>query len=490
MQKGFIKREGTGLITLSPETADDIATRKRLYNSEQSTFLSAQVDLLKEYNIEWNLTDSKQSSVWIANDIIFQQICGLKSAGADIYNPFFKNVRKNGLDKLREYLLTEKKLHYKHLPEVVEKMVDLASHHPLIVKIVRASVYISLEGAKPLAAAKSLGVNSWCEMNMLVEPTICIPFICSLQYRGSVNRYFDNAILAVKRANELGIRMQIPYHYIKECAGHLLLARKYDGLDLNPDEMQLSKNAFVANYYALKSHGVPMPGDFLEYLATFSSAIITERADKKDWIRAITTDIQSILLQTGIEYLEIPRYNDEDLDEIDRLLRISLPKYSNKSNYLIHNDVVTLKCTNDRIIKKNEHWMLLTYDNSLIQVSEENFNNVWISNPYNFLDMTELTGEMPDKRFCSLVHSFAQYSEQTLSIGARIIDRIVYYASENLQQWQFKKDLERLKKDLVQSSINKGFDYVDSKTDEFLKQHGITVDDEEYDEADIQNDSI
>ena len=129
---------------------------------------------------------------------------------------------------------------------------------------------------------------------------------------------------------------------------------------------------------------------------------------------------------------------------------------------------------------------------SLIKVSEEAFNNVWINNPYIFLDMTELTSDLPDTQFCSLAHSLAQYSEHTLSIGARIIDRIVYYASENMQEWQFKQELNALKHDLIKSSATSiDLRYIDAKTDGFLEKHGIRVkNDDEDAEADIQNDSF
>lgn len=491
MQKGHIKKADNGNVLLSSSIAEDIALRKSLYNTEQSTFYSAQKDLLKEYGVQWDENDSKQSSVWLANAIIDQQISGLASAGAKISNPLFKNTRKHGLDKLRTYLSTKKKIDSITLEEVLKKMVAMASRHPLVVKVVRASVYIALEGAKPIAAAKSLGVNSWEDVNLLVEPTVGIPHICSLQYKGSVNPYFDNAIQAVKRAKLLGVTMLIPYNYIKECAGHLLIARKYDGLDLDQNEMQHSKNAFVANYYALKRQNVPMPNSFLDYLATFSPAIKTEHPDFKEWVRDITTDIQSIFIQSGIEFLEVPHYQDEEIDEIQRLYSRYLSDYYSKPHHLIINDVAALKCTNDRIIKNGEHWILLTYDNSLIKVSAEAFNNVWINNPYVFLDMTELTSDLPETQFCSLVHSLAQYSEHTLSIGARIIDRIVYYASENMQEWQFKQELNEFKTELIKDSANsKDMYFIDSKTDEFLEKHGIKINDDDDSEADIQNDSM
>ena len=161
--------------------------------------------------------------------------------------------------------------------------------------------------------------------------------------------------------------MFIPYNYIKECAGHLLNARKYDGLDLDQEEMQHSKNAFVANYYALKKQNITMPDSFLDYLATFSPAIKTEHVDFQEWVQVITTDIQSILIQSGIEFLEIQRYKEEEIDVINRLYRHYLSEYYNKPNHLIINDVIALKCLNDRIVKNSEHWILLTYDNSLIE---------------------------------------------------------------------------------------------------------------------------
>lgn len=108
MQKGHIKKTEVGTVMLSQSMAEDISLRKNLYNSEQSTFYSAQLDLMKEYGIRWGVEESKQTSVWLANAIIDQQISGLESAGAKISNPLFKGVRKHGLDKLRNFLLTKK----------------------------------------------------------------------------------------------------------------------------------------------------------------------------------------------------------------------------------------------------------------------------------------------------------------------------------------------------------------------------------------------
>lgn len=93
---------------------------------------------------------------------------------------------------------------------IIDKMLQMASNHPLIVKITRASVYIALEGTNPLSASKTLGANRWSDIKMMIEPTIGIPYLCSQLYQGKVNRYFDNAIKSIQRAKELGVSMYIP----------------------------------------------------------------------------------------------------------------------------------------------------------------------------------------------------------------------------------------------------------------------------------------
>ncbi|UVV77527.1 hypothetical protein NXW84_07785 [Bacteroides fragilis] len=61
---------------------------------------------------------------------------------------------------------------------------------------------MALEGANPISSAKALGANRWSDFNILVEPTVAIPYICSTLYKGRVNRYFDASIKSVDRAKK------------------------------------------------------------------------------------------------------------------------------------------------------------------------------------------------------------------------------------------------------------------------------------------------
>lgn len=386
---------------------------------------------------------------------------------------------KSGIDRLKEFLIKEKKIPTNQIDVIIEKMIGMASSHPLIVKITSASVYIALEGSNPLTASKVLGANRWSDIYLLVEPTIGIPYLCSQLYKGKVNRYFDNAILSIKRAKELGIMLRIPYFYIKECAGHLHMARKFDGIDLDPNEMQYSSNAFVANYYALRAQGVHMPDSFMEYLATFSPAIKIEHNDYADWIREIMTNIQSFFTRSGIEFAETPTYTADELKLYETEYSYYLQNNNlTKPQHLMRNDIYALKYTEERVSKYGEHWMILTFDNSLTQVAQKCEHEAWVNNPFSFLDMAEITKDLSDKKFYSLVHAVASYSQQALSIGARIIDRVVLYASKEMQDWEFRRDINKFKSELITRAQNDNINYmveVDQKTDDFLKTHGISM---------------
>lgn len=476
--KEKLRKNIHGQIELNKTIEDELLSRRKVYEIELHSLLSAQVDLLREYNIDWNLEDSKKISTWIASAFIYEQIKSLKEIKASIVShPIFENIDLNGTSHIKKYLKDKKKVDVNKLNKITEAILKLSSDHPLISKITRASMYIALQGRNPISSSKALGASRWSDFNILIEPTVAIPYICSILYTGNVNRYFDSAIKAIDRAKTQDSSLFIPYFYINECAGHLLHARKYHGLDLNEHELQFSNNAFVSNYYALKNQGINVPSNFLDYLSSFSPAIRTEKNEIKPWIRSIMTDIQSLLNRSNIQFVEVPFYQNDDCKEIqleysNHLINLKIVK----KKHLIDHDVWALKFTNDSIVQKDEHWIILTYDRSLIKFLEENTYRGWITSPIKFLDITSLNRSLSELQLTSLLHTFASYSERTLSIGARIIDRIIMFASKEMQNWQFKQEIESFKKGIMADIEQYDNEYlIDLKTDAFLKQYGINL---------------
>lgn len=478
--KNKLKRTVDGLIELHPEARNDIEARKAVYDIELTSLSSAQVDLMiNEFNCAWSIEDSKKVALWIANASVADQIKNLKEAKASIVsNPLFE-VENNSVYKLKEFLIKEKKMSTSDAEIAIGKLLDIASNHPLITKISRASIYLALEGSNPISSAKALGGNRWTDFNIMVEPTVAIPFTCSQLYKGTVNRYFDLSIRSVHQAQKLGAALYIPYFYINECAGHLLRARKYDGLELDEQELAFSSNAFVANYFALKNQGVKVPASFMDYLCTYSTNIKTERSDIRNWVRAIQTDIQSILERANVQFIEVPFYNPGDCKDFEveythRLNELGIEKKA----HLINHDIYALQFTNDKITKDGEHWIILTYDTSMISISKSDLFHGWITNPIKFLDFAESTKPLSETKLISLVHSFATFSERTLAAGARIIDRVLTFAAPQMQNWEFKNEIANFKREVIQTVDLDKTDFIvqiDKKTDEFLKKHGIEL---------------
>ena len=492
-RKSIIKSEMIdGGVRLHPAIKENIMQRKQLYAAEISGLSRVIADLMKEYNVNWTLEDTRKSSVFIAGAYISKRLEVLQEADASLLISFAKVFDKSDLSKLRTYLLKNKKLNVDSLNEVVDKILNLAANHPLIEKLTRAAVYIGLEGTNPLASARVIGAYRWSDVNIMIEPTIGIPWLCSYLFNNKEDEQFKNVVYSIDRAKKIGARLRIPYVYIEECAGHLLMARKFNGLDLNAAEMQYSSNAFVANYYRLKSKGATLPASFLDYLSIFAPAIKAEHSDMRMWRREILTTMQSYFTRNGIEFEEITQYDADRLNAIiDQYADYLDTKGKTKKMHLLRNDAKVLNHINERISQDGEHWMMITYDRTLIEVAQQLKNLGWVCAPTDFIDMTAMSSENGEETIFSLIHSVASMSERTLSIGARILDNIIMYASKQMQEWEFKQEVEKFKEEMVQRVIkseNKDFiSVVDKETEDFLKQHGVNVADEDESAIEIVN---
>jgi hypothetical protein len=483
----LIRRLPNGKITLSPIAKEDLILRKRIYEGELENLAAAQIDLMrKDFNSDWSIEDSKLVSVFIADAYIAQQIDLLKEVKASIViNPIF-HVEEKGVDSLKKILIKNGKVLPEHLNSAVKKLILGAGGHPLINKLARASVYIALEGADPIVSSKALGAARWSDYHILLEPTVAIPWICSQLYKGPVNCYFDCAIRSVERTIELDASAHITYFYINECAGHLLRARKYEGLALNPEELKFSPNAYISNYFSLKEQGVRLPDKLLEYLQTFSPSVLVPRYDIKEWVRSVMTDLQTILNRSGVEFIESPKYAHRDCATFEKEYLFCLDSYKmDKPTHLINHDVWALQFTNDLVTREGQHWLILTYDRSMLEIGRGDQYKGWIATPNRFMDLTELYRPLVEAKYISLIHAFATYSERTLSAGARIIDRIVQYASTEMQNWEFCKEVNEFKSGTIDKTDLDEADalqQIDNKTDKFLEAHGIKVTDRKLNE--------
>jgi len=228
----------------------------------------------------------------------------------------------------------------------------------------------------------------------------------------------------------------------------------------------------------------------LEYLETFSSAIKIERQDVKAWVRSIMTDVQSLLTSSGIHFVDVPHFEEEDISDFELLFKDTLEALNvKKKAHLFRNDIFTLKSINDQIVKDGEVWVVLTNDRALITFSKTDQFKGWITNPIKFIEITELSKPMNESKLVSLVHSVATFSEKTLSLGARIMDKLINLSSKEIQNWELKVEIDKFKKETIESINFEDPDIIaiiDTKTEEFANKHGLKMKADE----DLENDDI
>lgn len=488
--KELLAKNTDGKIILSEKAKKDVVAREQVYTRELDDLSSVQTDLMhKEFGSRWTVHHSKDAALLIAHIYISSQTSIMQELRPSVaLMPIFR-IKDQTIDTLKSFLLKNGLVKPGEETKAARKLLELSSNHPLITKLVRASVYVSLEGRSALSVAKSLGAGRWTDYSVLIEPSVAIPFICDSLFRGERSEDFAQSIRAVQRAKDLGTHVAMTYFYVNECAGHLLRARHYAGLKLNAEELRFSPNAFVANYHWMRKQGARVPEDFLEYLKIFSPAVATPRAPIKDWVRAIMTDIQSIITRNGIGYLESPHYTHAQCADFEKAYAFHLKKNGrNKPKHLIDHDVWALQVTQDRMVEKSEHWLILTYDRSMIEVGAEGVYKGWVTQPAHFLDLSEIYQPLSDAHYSNLIFKVASFSERTLSAGARILDKIIAYASREMQNWEFAREVEQFKQETlskVDLSSSDAFAQVDAITDGFLADKGLKpkdpVDDEMVD---------
>ena len=97
------------------------------------------------------------------------------------------------------------------------------------------------------------------------------------------------------------------------------------------------------------------------------------------------TDLQSLLTSNGIDFIDTPHYDEDDLQEIKYFYQEILGELRiSKKPHLFNNDIYTLKATNDRIVQNAQVWTILTNDKSLINFSKTDYFKGWITKPFKF----------------------------------------------------------------------------------------------------------
>ena len=467
-------------VAIDVAAAQELENSERLYLKDFGALAEAQAALMKErFAIEWSSEDAEHVSVFIARLFVKNQLDCITDAGATVSASGLLKSIGDPLQDIRDYL-KRTGLHPSRVSTVLAELTAQAKDFPIVKKLSRAAVYVSLEGADPVSSAKAIGAPRWSDVKVLLDASAAIPMLCARLYQPVRSHFFNPSAEAAKRFQGVGANLCISWNYIQECASHLIRALKYqDVTQFFESELGYSQNAYVANYFLLKQQGAKVPPSLGEYLATFSHALARRHASWATWVRNVMPDIQHLLVEYGVAFESLAHPPDAIKREFQIEYTYTLDQINRrKPAFLIEHDVDSLAHVKRQVSERGEHWILLTWDRAMITVGRKLVDGAWVISPETACDFIQPYMQLSEGSLCSLSHRIARGVERQHGLSAQIIDKVIAFAADELLDWQFREEFRKFKDgvlDRVDFESPNYAQWIDSETDRFLESMGVDL---------------
>jgi hypothetical protein len=480
LARGLIEfNSATSTFDLSSLTKTDVLASERIYASEFDGLASAQEDLMrKKFHLDWTTEDARRATLLLAKAFVQRQLETAARADVELLSLGLTRQVGDPLQELRD-LLVDRGVNNRRVNGVVAELVQNAEGLPIINKLARAAVFVAIEGAPPLSGAKAIGANNWADVTATLDASVAIPYLCAKRSAPTHGRFSEGATQIVTDLLGLGATLNIPGVYLNECASHLLAALDYAQLDRFADELRFSKNGFVAHYFALRAAGANVPNDISAFLRTFAPSLRLTFADRGQWVRRIMSDLQPLLRDFGVDYEQVSRVPQHFRDDVEKVYAHKMRDLGRKKyGLLIEHDVFVLSHLRRSRKENGESRICLTWDAVMIGVGQEMIDCGWVVSPHEAADFVQAFKPLGQAKLISLAHSLAGINDRPMAAAARIIDTVVRYAKDKLQDWEFQEKVDALKADLlgridITSAAYR--DYIEEATEEFLRTQGVDL---------------
>ncbi|MHB8900291.1 MAG: hypothetical protein ACYC6Y_16195 [Thermoguttaceae bacterium] len=472
-----IEPAGGGFLRLSDSTKLQLQAADGVYVKELENLASAQSQILKdECDIEWDKAQCESAATLLSRWFIQRQLVAAEHMSAPLTRVGLSRSLGDPEPELRQLLLDAGVRPSRLVQKVIDEFVTLASDMPLIKKLTRAVTYVATEGQDLLKASRVLGASDWAEVTTTLDASVAIPYICASLFEPTQGRFSYGANECLSLLKKAGARLVIPGDYINEVASHLLRALDYPETSEFDNPLEHSKNGFVAHYFQLKAAGKAVPTSLRGFIEEFSRAALRPKSSPHETIRAIMAEIQPLLADFGVQFEDISRVPQHFRKDVEQAYIFKLSEMKRvKPQLLIEHDVKVLSHLRQSLSERGEVRMCLSWDAVMIAVGLELQNCGWIVSPHEAADIVQARLKISDTKLTALAHSLARVRERPSEMGARIIDRVVQLAGEQMQNWQFRKRLGSFYKDALQRIDLTGDSYrdIDKEIEGFLATEGF-----------------
>jgi len=467
-------------LQLAPSTMQSLQVADGIYLKELNQLAAAQVDLISEYGGDWDQLKSERASLLLAKCFVEEQIKTAKNASLSFTMSGFGGVLDSASDKLKE-LISSSSVSKDMINIVFQKMVELAREVPLVKKLAASVTYIALENLNPNKSSAILGCSSWRDIRVILDASVAIPYIVSSIFGPSTGRFSRGSNDTIKILKKRGAVISIPWHYLNECASHLVGALEYcRDMPEFEDDFRYSQNGYVSHYYQLKHSGVKIPNSLKEYIKEISNTAIKSYGERGDFIRRVMNDLQPLFRSYGVIFEDTPKLLEKYTKDIQVEYVYTLQKLSiKKTQNLIEHDVNVLAHIRRNCTEHYGNYMCLTWDKVMIEVGKKFQNIGWVVSPVEAADLVQSQIKIEDGKLLGLAHSIARTMERPAFLGARIIDRAIELSGEQLADWEFRKRIREYKDQALERidlrSIDFNLDDFDRETNKFLQDLGVEI---------------
>ncbi len=485
ISKGELCKSQDGSLELSTATRKNLSETEQLYLSDWAALETAQIQLMKASGASaaWTTEDSQQAAVYISRMFLQQQLEGLRRARIDNIITNWSTRLGNPEQQLRD-LLQQRGIHVRKIPKILKELTDLARGRDVLAKLTRTVTFVALEGRDPALNAAALGRRSWDEINILIDSSVAIPFLCEQLNETSETYHFALSGNAVRTFQDLNSHCFITAGHLEECAAHLIQAYRYQPVETDKDllkALRLSENAFIAYFGSLKEEGKLKDQTLPQFLAAFSRRAVSaaRESDLRKAARAAMPEIQSLLTMYNVSPCRPERKSVlTRFGELQRAFDLAcLETGRDRQPILREHDVDALAHAARSTENEDESWMMLTWDKTFIHVAEKELPLAFVVSPEMAMDFAQPCRRLSDTQLCALAHRLARISSPSDELAARILDQVTRLDPEKLKDAIFRRHLLEFREQAIQSlptdDDSKFHAWIEGQASMFLKQQNI-----------------
>jgi hypothetical protein len=486
--KGELSKSPDGLFTLSNSTHTRLSESEQLYLVDWAALETAQSQIMKEFDsaISWGAEDSQSAATYISRMFIQEQLELLRQARIESLIANWSARLGNPEQQLRD-LLHARGVPPRKIAGIIKEMTDLAKGRDVIAKLTRTITFVALEGRDPSLSAAALGFRSWDQVNVAVDSSVAIPFLCEQLNEIAKTYHFAISGNAVREFQDLRSTLCITSGHLEECAAHLIHAYRYQPAAEDQDllsALRLSENAFIAYFGALKSEGRLQDQTLPEFLASFSSrAELASRQsnDIRQAARSVMPEIQELLEHYGVPPCRPERR--AALDKFGTLQRAfdlaCMATGRDRHPILREHDVFALAHLSRSSELEDESWMMLTWDKTFIQVAQTELPRAFVVSPGAAMDFAQPFRKLTETQLCSLAHRLAKVNSPADELTAHMLDKVARLNPEKLNDATFRRHLlefrDQALSTLPTDDDSKFHGWLEGRTSDFMIQEKIGV---------------